>query len=97
MISMALSIKRSAPDISSKDSASNGSEAARHDRVNLRQCELVEVGLDDERSSGLAQKYIGCSVQRLAGSRTLATLQSRVSVSHIEAGEWRSQRFVNQQ
>ena len=75
---MIVSIKRSAPDISSKDSAGNGCEAASHNRVNLRQCELVEVGLDDERSRGLAQEYVGCSVQRLAGSRTLATLQSQV-------------------
>ena len=81
MISMALSIKRSAPDISSKDSASNGSEAACHNGVDLGQCELVEVGLDDERGRGLAQEYVGRSVQRLAGSRTLATLQSLVLVS----------------
>ena len=73
---MIVSIKRSGPDIRGKDSARNGSEAARHDSVDLGQCKLVEVGLDDERSSGLAQEYVGCSVQRLAGSRTLATLQS---------------------
>ena len=79
---MIVSIKRSAPDISSKDSPSNGSEAACHDGVNLRQCELVEVGLDDERSRGLAQEYVGGRVQRLAGSRTLATLQSLVLVSY---------------
>ena len=76
---MILSIKRSAPDISSKDSASNGCEAASHNRVNLRQCELVEVGLDDERSRGLAQEYVGRGVQRLAGSRTLVTLLSLFS------------------
>ena len=73
---MIVSIKRSGPDISSKDSARNGSEAARHDGVDLGQCELAEVGLDDERGRGLAQEYVGCSVQRLAGSRTLATLLS---------------------
>ena len=71
---MIVSIKRSGPDISSKDSARNGSEAARHDGVDLGQCKLVEVGLDDERSRGLAQEYVGCGVQRLAGRRTLATL-----------------------
>ena len=75
-------IKRSAPDISSKDSASNGCEAASHNCVNLRQCELVEVGLDDERSRGLAQEYVGRGVQGLAGSRSWATLQSQVSVSY---------------
>ena len=79
---MIVSIKRSAPDISSKDSSGNGSEAACHDGVNLGQCELVEVGLDDERSCGLTKEYVGCSIQRLAGSRTLATLQSLVLVSY---------------
>ena len=78
---MILSIKRSAPDISSKDSASNGSKAARHNGVNLGQCELVEVGLDHERGRGLAKEYVGRSVQRLTGSRSWATLQSQVSVS----------------
>ena len=72
---MIVSIKRSGPDISSKDSASNGSEAACHNGVDLGQCELVEVGLDDERSGGLAQEYVGCGVQGLTGRRTLATLQ----------------------
>ena len=77
---MIVSIKRSAPDISSKDSASNGSKAARHNCVNLGQCELVEVGLDHERGRGLAQEYVGRSIQRLTGGRTLATLQSQVLV-----------------
>ena len=84
---MIVSIKRSAPDISSKDSSGNGSEAACHDGVNLGQCELVEVGLDDERSRGLAQEYVGCGVQRLAGRRTLGN----TSVTSL-GGQWRSQR-----
>ena len=79
---MIVSIKRSGPDISREDSARNGSEAARHDGVDLGQCELAEVGLDDERSRGLAQEYVGRGVQRLAGSRSWATLQSQVSVSY---------------
>ena len=84
---MIVSIKRSAPDISSKDSAGNGCEAASHNRVNLRQCELVEVGLDDERSGGLAQEYVGCGIQRLAGRGTLGN----TSVTSL-GGQWRSQR-----
>ena len=70
-----VSIKRSCPDIGSQDCASNCSEASGHYGVNLRQGEVVEVGLDDEGCRGLTKEYVGSSIQRLTGSRTLATLQ----------------------
>ena len=74
-IRLTVGIKRSCPDISRKDSASNGGKSPGHDGVYLRQGQLVEVGLDDEGGCGLPEKDVGRSIERLACSRAWATLQ----------------------